>query len=189
MTPQEYSLTTRLASGCATWRNYVATLIGNPQIVNISNYASLFDTTTQASAGTTSANLVNVNSVDITNGISLGGSGKIVFSNSGSYLVNFLGQFKFTGGGSGGNITVWYTVNGTQAPYSSYTFYLPTSNNYQILTNVEDINNFVAGDYIQFYWWSDINPAANIALTPNAAGSNPSRPASPSVKIAISQLN
>jgi len=189
MTPQEYSLLTRLVQGCATWKNYVQTLISNPQIVNLSNYASVYDSTTQTSAGTTSANLISINSVDVTNGISLGGSGKIVFSNAGSYLVNLLAQFKFTGGATGGNITVWYTVNGTQAPYSAYTFFLPTSNNYQLLANVEDINTFNAGDYIQFYWWSDTNPAANISLTPVAAGTNPSRPASPSVKVTISQLN
>jgi hypothetical protein len=152
------------------------------------NYGAFYSTITQASGGTTTANLVSVDSVDVTNGISLGGSGKIVFSNSGTYFINFLGQFRFLNGASGGNITVWYSVNGVQASNSSYTFYLPTSNNYQVLANVEDINNLNAGDYIQFYWWSDINPPANVSLTYIAAGTNPTRPPSPSVNINITQI-
>ena len=154
-----------------------------------SNYGEFYDTTNQVSAGTTSANLINVNSTFVANGISLGGNGKIVFSNAGAYLVNLLGQFKFLGGGSGGNITVWHTINGVQITDSSYTFFLPTSNNYEVLANIEFISNFNAGDYIQFYWWSNTSPAANVALRTTAAGTNPTRPASPSVNVSISQLN
>jgi hypothetical protein len=154
-----------------------------------SNYGEFYDTTNQVSAGTTSANLININSTFITNGLSLENNSKIVFSSAGAYLVNLLGQFKFTGGGSGGNITVWHTVNGNQVDNSSFTFYLPTSNNYEVLANVEFIINFNAGDYIQFYWWSNISPAANVGLRYTAAGTNPTRPASPSVNVAVSQLN
>jgi hypothetical protein len=188
MTPQEYQLTTTLAQGSATWRHYVKNLIANPQIVNLSNFASILSTTTQASAGTTSANLVQFDTIDTVNGTSLNNNA-VVFSNPGQYLINFLGQFKFTGGGSGGNITVWYTINGVPSSNSAYTFYLPTSNNFQLLANVEDINSFNAGDRLNFYWWSDVSPNANIALTYVAASSNPTRPASPSAKISISQLN
>jgi len=154
-----------------------------------SNYGNFYDTTTQVSAGTTIANLISINTTDISNGISLGTNGKLIFSNAGAYLINLLGQFKFTGGGTGGNITVWYTINGNQPNVASFTFFLPTSNNFRVLANVEDIININAGDYIQFYWWSDVNPAANIALTYLAAGTNPTRPASPSVNVSVSQLN
>jgi len=188
MTPQEYQLTTTLASGSATWRHYVRNLVQNPQIVNLSNFASILSSTTQPSAGVTSANLVQFDTIDTVNGTSLNNNA-VVFSNSGQYLVNFLGQFKFTGGATGGNITVWYTINGVTSPNSAYTFFLPTSNNYQLLANVEDINSFNSGDRLNFYWWSDINPAASIALTYVPTATNPTRPASPSAKISISQLN
>jgi hypothetical protein len=113
----------------------------------------------------------------------------VIPSNPGIYLINFLGQFKFTGGGSGGNITVWHTVNDVAPTNAAFTFYLPTSNNYQLLSNVEGVVNLNAGDRLKFYWWSDINPAANIALTYTAAGTNPSRPASPSANVTIVQLS
>jgi hypothetical protein len=188
MTPQEYALTCRLASGSATFPAYIRNLINNPQIVNISSFASIVSTTSQTSGGTTTANKVLLDTIDTIQGISLVNNA-VVVANDGKYLINWLGQFKFTGGGTGGNITTWYTINGVQAPYSSYTFFLPTNNNYQLLTNVEDINSFNAGDRIEFYWWSDVSPAANVALTYVAAGTNPTRPASPSAKISISQLN
>jgi hypothetical protein len=188
MTPQEYQLTAQLAQGSATWRNYVSNLLNNPQIVNNSNYSEAFSTTTQASAGTTSANLIQIDSIDTANGISLVNN-SLVFSNDGIYLINLLGQFKFTGGGSGGNITVWFSINGVAVPNSSYTFFLPTSNNFQLLTNVEDVHQIKAGDRIQFHWWSDISPSANVSLFYTAAGTNPTRPASPSVNVSIIQLS
>jgi hypothetical protein len=188
MTPQEYSLTTRLASGCATWRKYVETLIQSPQIVNISNFAELISTQTQASAGITSANLVRLDSIVEASGMTVSNNA-VIPSNSGTYLINFLGQFRFSGGASGGNITAWYTINDVAPANSAFTFFLPTSNNYQLLTNVESVISLKAGDSLKFYWWSDINPAANIALTYTAAGSNPSRPASPSANVTIVQLS
>jgi hypothetical protein len=122
MTPQEYQLTARLASGSATWRNYVTNLLNNPQVVNTSNYAAFYDTTTQASGGITAENLVTFNTIDVANGISLVQGSKITFSNSGAYLVNLLAQFRFTGGSSFYDVTTWYKINGTNATNSAYTF-------------------------------------------------------------------
>lgn len=166
--------------------------MANPQIVNISNYGAFFSTATQNSGGVNSANKVLLDSVDTTNGISLVNNG-LVISNAGQYLINWLGQFKFVGGGSStqGNITTWYTINGVAAPNSSFTFFLPSTNQFQVLTNVEDINSFNVGDRVEFYWWSDIpqNGSNYVSLNYTPAASNPTRPASPSAKVTISQLN
>ena len=189
MTPQEYQLTARLASGSATWRHYVKNLLENPQVVNLSNFAAVLSTVNQTNGGPTVANKILLDTVDTANGITINNNA-IVISNSGQYLVNWLGQFTCTtGGGSGGNITTLYTVNGVGAPNSSYTFRMPISLTSQVLTNVEDINSLNAGDRVEFYWWTDVSPTNAIQLTYTAAGTNPTRPASPSVKISISQLN
>jgi hypothetical protein len=189
MTPQEYSLLTRLVQGCATWKNYVQTLINNPQIVNISNCGAFLSTTNQTNGGATTANKLLLDTVDTANGITLANNGLII-SNSGQYSINWLGQFTCTtGGASGGNITTWYTVNGVAAPNSSYTFRMPISLTSQVLTNLEDINNLNAGDRLEFFWWTDVNPASSIQLSYTAAATNPTRPASPSANVNISQLN
>jgi hypothetical protein len=141
-----------------------------------------YDTTNQSSAGTTSSNLVTVNSTATSNGISIVNNSQVTFANAGRYLVNFLGQFTFVGGASNYNITVWWTKNGQAVTNSAYTFTNTGSQNSQVLANVENIIQVNAGDYIQFYWWSG---AAGMSLLTTAAGTNPTRPASPSVNLSI----
>jgi hypothetical protein len=188
MTPQEYTLLTRLVSQCATWKNYVQTLIQNPQIVNINNFANLISTITQTSGGVTAKNLVQLNAITAASGLSVQDNA-VIPSNSGTYHINTLGQFKFTGGGSNGNITFWYEVNDVAPANSAFTFFLPPSNNYQLESNVEAVLQLNAGDRIKFYWHSDTSPAANVALHYTPAGTNPTRPASPSVNVTIIQLS
>lgn len=188
MTPQEFALTSRLASENATFPAYIRNLVQNPQVVNINNFANLHSTITQASGGITAKNLVQLNGITTASGLSVQNNAAVP-SNSGTYHINTLGQFKFTGGGSGGNITFWYEVNDVAPANASFTFFLPTSNNYQLLTNVEAVLQLNAGDRIKFYWWSDINPPANVALHYTPAASNPTRPASPSVNVTILQLS
>jgi hypothetical protein len=143
---------------------------------------SFEDTTTQTNAGVTSANLVTFNTTSVTNGVSLMSTSQITFANSGRYLVNFLGQFQFSGGASNYNITVWWAKNGTIVPNSASTFTTTSAQASQIMSNVEDIIQVTAGDYYQFYWWAG---AAGISLVPTAAATSPTRPLSPSVKLNI----
>jgi hypothetical protein len=125
---------------------------------------------------------VTINSTSYSQGITLVAGSKITFANAGAYLYNFLAQFAFTGGASNYNITVWVAKNGTIIPNSAFTFTTTSAQSAQVLANVEDIINVAAGDYVQFYWWS---PATGMALTPTSAGSNPTRPVSPSVNLNI----
>ena len=67
-------------------------------------------------------------------------------------------------------------------PESAYTFTTTSAQGAQTLGNVEQIITANAGDYIQFYWQA---AATGMALTPTSAGTNPTRPASPSVNLNI----
>jgi hypothetical protein len=155
---------------------------------------SFEDTSTnQVSGGTTTANLVTVNSTTTSNGVSVVSGSKITFANAGDYYVNFLGQFKFTGGGSNYDVTVWMAKGSGSGSSSavantSSTFTLTSSQGSQIMANVTDIVTVAAGDYIQFYWYTSVAPSAGpngIYLATTAAGTNPTRPASPAVKINV----
>jgi len=143
----------------------------------ISQQGSFEDYTTQASAGTTSVNIATFNTTSISNGISIVSNSQITYTKHGTYLINFLGQFFFTGGASNYNITVWYRKNGVDVPGSSYTFTTTGAQNNQTLANLEDIITVNAGDYIQICWWA---AAAGVSLTPTVAGTNPVTPASAS---------
>lgn len=146
-------------------------------------YGNFARSTSQASGGTTTDNLITWDTTNISKGMALGSdTSKIVFSNPGTYNLNFLGQFNFTGGTSNYNITAWYSKNGVQVPSSAFTFTTASAQGSQVLANIEAPISVVAGDYIQFHWWSG---AAGMSIIATAAGTNPTRPASPSANLTI----
>jgi len=145
-------------------------------------YGSFEDTTTQTNAGATSANLITMNSTSNSKGISMVDGSRVTFANAGTYHFNILGQFFFSGGASNYNITLWYTKNGQAVDNVSFTYTTTSAQGAQVLGNIEDIITVNAGDYIQFYWWAQ---ATGMTLAPTSAGSNPTRPASPSVNLNV----
>ena len=151
------------------------------QILYYGNFAR---STNMASGGTTSDNLVTWDTTNISRGMSISGTdtSKIVFANPGTYNINFLGQFNFTGGSSDYHITTWYSKNGVQVPSSAFTFTTASAQNSQVLANIEAPIQVTSGDYIQFHWWS---AATGMSLIATAAGTNPTRPASPSANLTI----
>jgi hypothetical protein len=139
----------------------------------------------QASAGTTSATLVTINSTTTSVGVTIDSgltNSKITFANGGQYFFSFDGQFRFSGGASSYDVTIWYSKNNSPVTNSSYTYTLTGTQGSQILASVRDIVSVNAGDYIQFYWYTSVSPSAGpngIYLYTAAAGSNPSRPDAP----------
>jgi len=181
------SPTDTIILGLSDEQAYVHSTDANNKIATIGDIQNLYcgsfeNTTTLNSAGTTSSNLVTFDTTSVSKGVSLVSGSQITFANSGRYLMNFLGQFAFTGGASNYNITVWWTLNGNIINNGASTFTTSSAQSAQTMANVEDIITVNAGDYIQFYWWSG---AAGMALTATAAATNPTRPASPSVKLNI----
>jgi len=144
--------------------------------------ATFFDTTLQTNGGATTANQVLINSTQIANGFTLGPDNRINVTNAGTYFLSLGLQLAFTGGASNYNVTVWYTVNDVIVPNSAFTFTTTGAQNDQTLAKVTDTIALTAGQYLKFYWWSQ---ATGMRLLPTAAGSNPTRPLSPSVNLSI----
>jgi hypothetical protein len=143
--------------------------------------ATFFDTTLQTNGGATTANQVLINSTQIANGFTLT-SNRIDVINAGTYFLSLGLQLAFTGGASNYNVTVWYTVNDAIVDNSAFTFTTTGAQNDQTLAKITDTIALTAGQYLKFYWWSQ---ATGMRLLPTAAGSNPTRPASPSVNLSI----
>jgi len=144
--------------------------------------ATFFDTTTQNNGGATTANQVLINSTQSANGFTLGPNNRINVTNAGTYFFSANMQLSFTGGASNYNVTVWYTVDDVIASNSAFTFTTTGAQNDQTLATITDTIALTAGQYLKFYWWSQ---ATGMKLLSTAAGSNPSRPLSPSVNISI----
>jgi len=143
--------------------------------------ATFFDTTLQTNGGATTANQVLINSTQAANGFTLT-SNRINVTNAGTYFLSLGLQLSFTGGASNYNVTIWYTVNDVIVPNSAFTFTTTGAQNDQTLATLTDTIALTAGQYLKFYWWSQ---ATGMRLLPTAAGSNPTRPASPSVNFSI----
>jgi hypothetical protein len=157
--------------------NKINGFLGTASSFSGASYGSFESSVQQLNPDITKSNIATFDLTSQSKGVSIISSSQITYVNSGTYLINFLGQFAFVGGASNYNITVWYAINGTPVPSSSYTFTTTSAQNAQILANLEDIVTVNAGQYIQVYWWAG---TTGITLTPTAAASNPTRPASPS---------
>jgi hypothetical protein len=145
--------------------------------------ATFFDTTTQNNAGATVANQVLINSTQNTDGFTLGPDNRVNILNNGTYYLDFSAQLSFTGGATSPyNVTIWYTVDDVIVPNSAFTFTTTGAQNDQTLARIADTINLNAGQYIKFYWWSAVT---GMRLLSTAAGSNPTRPLSPSVNLTI----
>ena len=144
--------------------------------------ATFFDTTLQTNGGATVANQVLIGSTQAANGFTLGPNNRINVTNAGTYFLSLAIQLAFTGGASNYNVTVWYTVNDVILPNSAFTFTTTGAQNDQTLATITDTIALTAGQYLKFYWWSQ---ATGMTLLPTVAGTNPNRPASPSVNLSI----
>jgi hypothetical protein len=162
--------------------------VGNVQllsdfIVNPVLYsATFFDTTLQTNGGATVANQVLIISTQDTNGFTLNPNISVTVLNNGVYFLNCNLQLAFTGGASNYNVTVWYTVNDAIVANSAFTFTTTGAQNDQTLATITDTISLTSGQNIKFYWWSQ---ATGMRLIPTSAGSNPTRPLSPSVNLSI----
>ena len=160
----------------------LCTLNDNIAASKVSLYsATFFDTTLQTNGGATVANQVLINSTQVANGFTLN-SNRIDVTNAGTYFLSLGLQLAFTGGASNYNVTVWYTVDDVIVPNSAFTFTTTGAQNDQTLAKITDTIALTAGQYLKFYWWSQ---ATGMRLLPTAAGTNPTRPASPSVNLSI----
>ena len=149
---------------------------------NTLHSATFFDTTTQNNAGATTANQVLINSVQAANGFSIGASNNIVVEYAGTYFFSLSLQLSFTGGASNYNVTVWYSVDDVIVPNSAFTFTTTGAQNDQTLATITDTIALTSGQSLKFYWWSQ---ATGMKILATAAGTNPTRPLSPSVNLNI----
>ena len=144
--------------------------------------ATFFDTTLQTNGGSTTANQVLINSTQNSNGFTLNANSSVTILNSATYFFTCNLQLAFTGGASNYNVTIWYTIDDVIATNSAFTFTTTGAQNDQTLATISDTLLITAGQSIKFYWWSQ---ATGMRLLPTSAGTNPSRPLSPSVNFSI----
>jgi hypothetical protein len=148
------------------------------------NYGAFQDSNTQASGGATSANLMLLGTTDYSNGVSVVSGSRMTVATTGIYNIQFSAQFSRAAGTGFSTVEVWLTKNGTNVVGSNGQVNVPQSGG----KNIAAWNYLVqanSSDYFQLYWSST---DANVELLASAAGTNPTRPTTPSLIVTVTQV-
>ena len=184
--------TITLATGNATTTTiyderigYNSIILLTPIIANAGSdtvpYGAFQDSTDQTAASTTAAYAITFNTTDFSNGVYLSNSSRLNVRNSGLYNLEFSIQFKNTTNDTQ-DAEVWFRKNGTDIAASNSRFGLaPRKSSGDPSHTIGALNFYVelvAGDYVEIMWKvSD----TGVAIEHYAAGTSPTRPATPSV--------
>jgi hypothetical protein len=152
-------------------------------------YGAFQDTTDQTAASTTATYAITFNTTDFSNGVYLSNSSRLNVRNTGLYNLEFSIQFKNTTNDSQ-DAEVWFRKNGTDIAASNSRFGLAPRKASTDPSHIIGALNFylelVAGDYVELMWKvSD----TGVSIEHFAAGTSPTRPATPSVITTMSYVS
>ena len=151
---------------------------------SVSYYGNFLSTVTQSNAGATAANAITYNTTDLTRGVSIVSNSRIRITNGGVYNIQFSAQLQKTSGGDD-QVDIWLSKNGTNVPNSNTTVLLTSNPGYGVAA-WNFLVNAASGDYYELYWSSADTTAV---LHAASAGTNPTRPAIPSVILSVTQVS
>ena len=150
-------------------------------------WGSFWSTQDQAAAGTTLAYAITYNNTDPnSNGVSIVSNSRITFSNSGVYNIQFSAQADRISGSGTDTIEIWFRKNGSDVPDSNGI--ITVSGNAAAAKTIAAWNymfNITANDYVELMWRTSDTRLEFIA---DPAGTNPTRPAIPSVILSANQV-
>lgn len=156
-----------------------------------SPHAMLMSTQDQASAGITSENIVTYNTPVIEQGIEVRNGSEIWFDAPGQYLVTFSLQFT-NRGNAAQEIEVWAKQDGVNFPLSNTRFDIPARKSLSVwshtvatVTGIFTVTD-PSATYLRLAWWSD---GADVFLEYYPEGTNPTRPAIPSVIVTVNLVS
>jgi len=165
--------------------NSMSTLPVFAQAVQTSHqYGAFFDTTFQNNVTATGVNIMTLNSVSSTDGVTLVSGSRMVVPLSGVYDVQFSAQLIKTDGGTD-EIDIWVVKNNQNVPYTNTRITLQGNN----AKSVAAWNYFVnagEGDNIQLAWSS---ADVNVKIAAYSGLTNPTRPDIPSLIVTINQIS
>jgi len=149
-------------------------------------YGAFQDLTDQVAANTTTAYAVTFNTTDFSNGVTVASSSRITVADAGIWNLQFSIQLKNTTNDTQ-DAEIWFRVNGTNVANSNSRFNLsPRKSSGDPSHTIAALNFFVnmnTNDYIEIMWRvTDVG----VSIEHYAAGTSPTRPATPSVIVTMS---
>jgi len=147
-------------------------------------HANFLNSGTLNISGTGAADTVTFDTVVDQSGITLVSTSQITAVSPGDYMFIVSAIANVTSG-SNKHVELWFAKGGANVADSNTIVELPAANVEQIIS-VPFIIDLLAGEYIQLKWCSD---SANAQLLATAAGTGPTRPACPSIIVAVNKMS
>ena len=149
-------------------------------------YGAFQDSTDQTAASTTAAYAVTFNTTDFSNGVTLASGSRLTVTDAGIWNCQFSIQFKNTTNDSQ-DVEIWFKKSGTNIDNSNSRFALPARKSSGDPSHLIAAMNFFASmnstDYLEIMWRvSDVG----VSIEHYAAGTSPTRPATPSAIVTMS---
>ena len=155
------------------------------------DYLAAQGNNTQNNAGATSANVMELETTDISNGITVELNSdpspiktQITFAKTGVYNIQFSAQFARTGGTGFSTASIWLSKNGTNIAGTNGQVNIPQSGG-KAIASWNYVLNITAAEYLELYWASS---DTGLTLEATATQTNPTRPATPSIIVTVTQV-
>lgn len=145
--------------------------------------AYFYSTVTETNPVASTRNLVTFNNAAINVGITLPTATQIQVSKTANYNLQFTAQFNKTSGGVQA-ADIWIVRNGVNYPDTNTNFTL-NANNEPLMIALNYTLALSANDIFQVAWQSS---DTTMRLLTNVAQINPSRPATPSIRLTVIQM-
>lgn len=148
------------------------------------NYGQFSDTTTQSGSADTAYSM-KFNTTDISHNISVVSGSRLSVSNTGLYNVQFSAQLNTTSNESV-DFSIWFAMTGSIIPNSNTDFSIEkVSGGGYAVAALNFLTPITAGDYVELYY---SKTTANGRILAQGIRSNPTRPATPSVIVTLTQV-
>jgi hypothetical protein len=150
-------------------------------------WGSFWSTQDQIAPGTTYSNAITLNNTDPdSNGVSIVSNSRITFANAGVYNIQFSAQADRVSGSGTDTIDIWFRKNGVDVADSNGI--ITVSGGALAAKTVAAWNYMLelnASDYVELMWRTS---DTRLELINDVAGTNPTRPAIPSVILTAQQV-
>jgi hypothetical protein len=152
-------------------------------------YLAVQDDTDQTATTTTAVNIMSFSTTDYALGASLVDNTKLKVDYSGLYNIQFSAQF-VNAANDPEFIDIWFVKNGTNVPASNSKFGISQRKSAGVPSHmIGALNFFIAlqkDDYVQLAWRPSV---IDVSIEHFAAGTTPTRPATPSIIATVSYLS
>jgi hypothetical protein len=149
-------------------------------------YGAFQDSTDQTASDTTTAYPITFNTTDFANGVTLSNSSRLNVSDTGIYNIQFSIQLT-NNSNSPQDVDIWFRKNGTNIDNSNSKFGLSARKDvadpYHLIMAMNFFVSLTKADYIELMWRTT---STDVKIEQYAAGTSPTRPATPSVIATVS---